>query len=373
MPHGPSRHSGRWNGRANVRVNESMNDVEFLALLVHHKRLNREQAEGLVAELRGGAELDALLEETLGWQAADVERLRRTRCGEIPEIPGYQILEQVGVGGTARVFRVRDKRTQKVLVLKVLKDEVVRHEPTRKAFIAEARLLEKLDHPGLVRCFGVARSGNTFFSRLEFVDGKTVLEMLEESEQHAFTEEEAMRVTMETAEALCYLEENGVVHRDVKPGNIMIGRDGRVVLIDLGFAALEEERAEDESAVGTVAYLSPEQARGGAAADCRSDIYSLGISLFHLVVGRLPFDSSDDREVLRMQVMDSLSSPELKGRNISPHLHYFIEKMVAKEADHRYQCWSELIGDIRAQIKGREDLDFTRGAQARGAKRFRRG
>jgi serine/threonine-protein kinase len=114
-----------------------------------------------------------------------------------------------------------------------------------------------------------------------------------------------------------------------------------------------------------VAYLSPEQARGGASADIRSDIYSLGISLFHIVVGRLPFQGSDDRETLRKQVMESLCSPELKGRGISAHVHYFIEKMVAKEAEARYQSWEELIEDVRGQLAGREDLDFERGARGR--------
>ncbi|MEW6071606.1 MAG: serine/threonine-protein kinase [Planctomycetota bacterium] len=335
-----------------------MHDVEFLALLVHRGHLDRGAAEPLIARLQAGASLDELLGAELGWDRAKVERLRRTRAGEIPEIPGFDVLEKTGTGGTSDVFRAREKKAQRVLALKVLKGESTLHEPTRKAFIAEARLLERLSHPNLVRCYGIARSGNTFFSKLEYVEGKTVLELLDGGRE--FSESEALRITLETAEVLQYLGEHNVIHRDVKPGNIMLDEKDRVVLIDLGFAAAEGEAAAGptDSAVGTVAYLSPEQARGGAAADCRSDIYSLGISLFHLVVGRLPFESSNDREVLRMQIMDSLSSPELKGRGISPHLHYFIEKMVAKEATHRYQGFGELIDDIRTQLAGREGLNF---------------
>jgi serine/threonine-protein kinase len=152
----------------------------------------------------------------------------------------------------------------------------------------------------------------------------------------------------------------------VKPGNIMLAGDGRLKLIDLGFAGRPDQAANPEdSAVGTVQYLSPEQARGGAIADMRSDIYSLGVTLFHLVVGRLPFQSSDDQEVLRMQVMQSLSSPELKSRGLSHHLHYFIEKMMAKDLEARYQSWSELIDDVRGQIEGRDSLDFERNARER--------
>jgi serine/threonine-protein kinase len=340
-----------------------MNDVDFLALLVHRGHLPRERAEELLSSLKRGTPLDELLVRDVGWTDAQVQRMRRTRAGEVPEIPGYEIQAKLGTGGTAEVFRAREKATQRVLALKILKAEAARQEATRKSFIAEARLLERLRHPGLVGCHGVARSGNLFFSRLELIEGSTVLELL--NGQRRFTEEEALRIALAVAEALRFLGENGVVHRDVKPGNIMLGKDGRVVLIDLGFAAPEDSKSESDSAVGTVAYLSPEQARGGATADTRSDIYSLGISLFHIVVGRLPFEGTDDRDVLRKQVMERLSSSELKSRGISPHLQYFIEKMVAKEASHRYQNWTELIEDIRSQLAGRDDLDFERGVRKR--------
>jgi serine/threonine-protein kinase len=342
---------------------EAMRDVEFLALLVHHGHLSRDQAQELLPRLQTGAALDALLERSLGWPSAQIARLRRTRAGEMPEIPGFETLAKIGTGGTADVFRVLEKATGRVLALKVLKPPAARHEPTRKSFIAEARLLERLQHPGLVRCFGVARSGSLLFSRLEFIEGSTVLELLDA--QRRFGEEEALRIVLAVSEVLRYLGEHGVVHRDVKPGNIMLGKEGRGVLIDLGFAAAPHEPGAEDSSVGTVAYLSPEQACGGAPADTRSDIYSLGISLFQIVVGRLPFQGSDDREVLRKQVMESLSSPELKGLGISPHLQYFIEKMVAKDKSERYQSWSELIGDVRAQLAGREDLDFERDLRLR--------
>lgn len=345
-----------------------MRDIEFLALLVHRGLVPRERGQELSAGLRSGAALDELLAREFGWSEAQVQKLRRTRAGEVPELPGYEILAKIGSGGTADVFKARELATQRVLALKVLKPEATRHEPTRRSFIAEARLLERLDHPSLVRGFGVARSGNVFFSRLEYLDGSTVLELLDARKRIA--EEQALRIVLAAAEALRYLGQSGVVHRDVKPGNLMLAKDGRVVLIDLGFAATGDARASEESAVGTVAYLSPEQASGGAAADIRSDIYSLGVSLFHIVVGRLPFQGSDDREVLRKQVMESLSSPELKGRGISPHVHYFIEKMVAKEAAARYQSWEELIADVRGQLAGRDDLDFERDPRAgRGPRR----
>jgi len=342
--------------------------MEFLAILVHRGIILKDVAESVFPQLKEGGDLDALLEHHAGLAPEVISRLRRTRGGEIPEIPGYAILGKAGQGGTADVFRAREKKTARVLALKVLNRDSVRHAPTRKAFVAEARLLERLRHPGLVKGYGVAKSGTTYFSRLEYIEGRTLLELLEDGQE--FDEKAALRVVLEMAEVLQYLATEEVVHRDVKPGNIMLGSDGRMKLIDLGFAATgEAEASPEDSTVGTVAYLSPEQARGGAA-DVRSDIYSLGVTLFHLVVGRLPFESSDDREVLRMQVMEALSSPELKSRGLSHHMHYFIEKMMAKDVEARYQSWEELIEDIRAQVEGREALDFE--AEVRARKGLRR-
>ena len=350
-----------------------MNDVEFLALLVHRGHLSRAEAQHLVPRLQAGAGLDDLLIDDLGWSAERVDEMRRTRAGEIPELPGFEVLGKIGTGGTAEVFKAADRRQGQrgqSVALKVLQPASTAHAPTRKAFIAEARLLQKLSHPNLIGCFGVARSGNTFFTMLEFIEGKTALELLDE--RGAFTEEEALGVILGAAEALRYLAAEGVVHRDVKPGNVMITKDKQVKLIDLGFAVSVQGETgagasakEHETTVGTAAYLSPEQARGAAMADSRSDVYSLGVSLFHLVVGRLPFEGSDDGEILRKQVMDSLSSAELKGRGISPHMHYFIEKMVAKDVEDRYQGFDELIADIEQQLRGREEMDFGAGAQRR--------
>ncbi|MCC6408262.1 MAG: serine/threonine protein kinase [Planctomycetes bacterium] len=336
-------------------------DVEFLALLVHRRKLSKDLAEAVFTELQRGGELDPLLEGALGCSASEVAKLRRTRAGEIPEIPGYEVIQKIGSGGTADVFRVHEKKSGRVIALKVLRDDQAENAATKKAFIEEAKLLEKLRHAGLVEGYGAARYGELYFSRLEYIDGRTLLEMLDDDVR--FDETQALRIVLTVAEVLAWLGAHAVVHRDIKPGNIMLASDGRVKLIDLGFAACEGAKARNDKAVGTVQYLSPEQCRGGAAADTRSDIYSLGVTLFHLVVGRLPFDSSDDREVLRMQVMQSLSSPELKSRGLSHHLHYFIEKMMAKEVELRYQTWQELIDDVQSQLAGRESLDFERDAR----------
>jgi serine/threonine-protein kinase len=343
-------------------------DLEFLAILVHRGHVLREVAESLFPLLKAGGNLDELLAERTGLAPELIAKWRRTRGGEIPELPGYEILGKAGTGGTADVFRAREKKTNRVLALKVLNLDSTRNPRTRAAFVGEARLLEKLRHPGLVEGYGVFKSGNTYFSKMEYVEGHTLLELLDDG--HAFDEKAALRVVLGVAEVLSFLASQAVIHRDIKPGNIMLASSGALKLIDLGFAGRADEKPSDEeTTVGTVQYLSPEQARGGAAADERSDIYSLGVTLFHLVVGRLPFAGSDDREVLRMQVMESLKSPELKSRGLSHHLHYFIEKMMAKDVEARYQSWDELMGDVKRQIEGRESLDFEKQVRQRASKR----
>jgi len=284
--------------------------------------------------------------------------------------------ERLGRGGTADVWRARDEALGADIALKVLLPACARDPRAVDAFVREAKLLRRIDHPGVVRCHGVAKLGTTYFTRLELVDGPSLQAELDRG--RVFDEAEALRLTLDVARALGHLEGLGLVHRDVKPGNVLLAPDGRAVLIDLGFAAFAGEGRADgsgDTATGTVAYLSPEQARGGAVADIRSDVYSLGVSLFQLVVGRLPFEAADDREVLAMQVLRSLDSPELKRRGVSPHLHYLVQRMMSKDPADRYPSWPALVADVEALLAGRQGLDWRSGGDddaARGRRARRR-
>jgi serine/threonine-protein kinase len=253
------------------------------------------------------------------------------------------------------VFKAIDRTDQGVVALKVLLPEVAQNPTGLQRFVDEARLLIELRHPGLVEGNRVAKEKGVYFCVMELIEGETALEPLLRSE--AFSEARALDIVRQVASALDYMHGEGLVHKDVKPGNIMLhAKSDRAVLIDLGFAARShaEPDQDSERTVGTVEYIAPEQAQGRGDLDSRADIYSLGATLYHLVVGELPFLGSDDEEILRKQLLESLSSEKILRRKLSPHLHYFIEKMMAKEREIRYQTPAELLADMAAQLEGRE-------------------
>ncbi len=340
---------------------DAAQDARFLAALVQRGHLPIEMARALDPEMRAGGGLDDLLMRKAGWSKDAVARARRTEAGVHPEIPGFDVLERIGTGGTSDVFAARDKKSGEHLALKVLFPTAARNPATLKSFVNEARRLAELDHPSIVKGRGLAKFAGfapgsfVYFGVLELVDGSTLLERLDAGDR--FEEDELLGVVGQVADALDYLHAQGVVHRDVKPGNLMLTSDGHLKLIDLGFAAGAGERSAEGSASGTSAYLDPQRAQGGAAADLRGDVYSLGVTLFHLRLGRLPFEATDDHELLRQHVMASLSSPEMKSRGVSPHLHYLIEKMMSKDPSLRFQSWAELRREVE---ETRETLEKMR-------------
>jgi serine/threonine-protein kinase len=294
----------------------------------------------------------------------DKDRLQlyfRTDGDEVPTLPGYEYLRKLGEGGTARVYKVRKLAEGQDEALKILHAEQAAQPAAVKSFLGEAALLKRLEHENVVKGHRAGRFGEHLLFFMECVEGRTLQEMI--AQGGAFDEDGALFVILQVARALEYLRGEGLVHRDIKPANILVGPDNLVKVIDLGFAASGGAAeggagggAGGATTSGTAAFLSPEQAQGLTDLDVRSDIYSLGGTLYQMVLGELPF-SGDDAELVQKAVLEGLSAAATKGGRISAHMHYFIEKMMAKDRDIRYQSPQELMADIENQIAGKKTLE----------------
>ncbi|MFN0205925.1 MAG: serine/threonine protein kinase [Planctomycetota bacterium] len=345
--------------------NPSRADMEFLAVLVHRGFLTKETAATVMrANSAGSGSVDECLVAFGHFTEDQIRKLRKSGGEERPEVPGHDVYERIGAGATANVYRAKEKQSGREVALKILLSNLALDSNARERFLAEGKLLMDLQHPSIVKGYRVAhfipRDGGdpVFLLSMEIVKGKTLLENL--GEKRVFDEDSALRIIIDVAKGLEYLKTKGIVHRDIKPGNLMIGESGEVKMIDLGFAQEKtdaSDKAASDTTVGTVHYLSPEQARGDAL-DVRSDIYALGVTLFHLTIGDLPFQGDAPSEVVRKHVLEELSSPALKGRRTSSQLHYFITKMMAKEREIRYSDPEQLIKDIERTTAGKKSLEY---------------
>jgi len=276
--------------------------------------------------------------------------------GKKDPIPGFTIKEKIGQGGMAVIYRARNKEGQEVAI-KILRPTHAQNPAFIQAFFNEAKFMISLEHPNLIKGYRVGKAGNLVLMIMEYVPSRSVQEILDK--EGPFKEAVALHVVTQLAETLDYLKTQGITHQDVKPENTLMTADGSIKLCDLGFAkTVSESGGQQDTTSGTVQYMSPEQAKGRTDVDIRSDIYSLGATLYHLIVGNVPFSGKTEMDIMSKQVLDGLNSNEVKNRHISSHMHYFIEKMMAKEREIRYQTPREFIEDVRSQLSAIKTLVF---------------
>ncbi|MBI4878219.1 MAG: serine/threonine protein kinase [Planctomycetes bacterium] len=341
----------------------SQDEVKFLAILVQKGHVQKPAAEKVLQASTGGGSLAELLVRLGLLERERVDFLRRTGGEDVPAIPGYEYVAYAGFGGTALVFEGREKSSGRAVALKIMHRELQQDALQRRRFVHEAKLLMQLEQRSIVKGYRVghvrARDGQErLVFIMEWVPAKTLLQLLREGKQ--FQEDLALYIILQTAEALQYLHGKGILHRDVKPDNILLTAENAAKLIDLGFATMQSEAGAgaDDTTVGTAAYMSPEQAKGTADLDARADIYSLGATLYQIVVGELPFAGEGTQEQLAARILAALSSAELQSRRISPHMNYFIRKMMEQDRDFRYGDMAELVKDIGEQVRGKKTLSF---------------
>jgi len=271
------------------------------------------------------------------------------------EIPGYKILEKIGHGGMGTVYKARQLSMDRVVALKVLSEKYSANREFVDRFIREARAAGRLNHPNVIHVHDVSKVNQLHFFSMEFVDGFSLKELLRI--QGKLEPGKILDIALQTAKALEFAHENGIVHRDIKPDNIMITKDGVVKLADLGIAkSFDEETANDAThqqrrVLGTPHYMAPEQALGKEI-DHRVDIYALGATMYHTLTGHTPFTGSTAHEVIRAHIQESLPPIQEFSPQVPDALCFIVERMMAKMPEKRYPNMTRLIEDLERCQKG---------------------
>ena len=266
----------------------------------------------------------------------------------------YEILEKIGVGGMAEVFKGKDHKLNRYVAVKVLKEEFRENDAFVKKFKEEAQAAARLAHPNIVNVYDVGDENGIYYIVMELVEGITLKNYIER--KGSLTIKEATSIAIQVCAGLEVAHNNHIVHRDIKPQNIIISREGKVKVTDFGIAKATTSQTTTANAMGSVHYASPEQARGGYV-DHRSDIYSLGIVLYEMVTGRVPFDGETAVTVALKHLQEVMVPPSVYCKNIPYSLEQIIKKCTEKSPDRRYQDIGDLLADLKQSLMD-PDGDF---------------
>lgn len=261
----------------------------------------------------------------------------------------YQIVEKLGSGGMAVAYKARDMRLGRFVTVKVLKDEYAENSEFLTKFSSEASAAASLSHHNIVRVYDVGEDRGINYIVMEYVHGQSLKRTIEE--KAPFDTLTTLSVALQIASALSHAHKHHVVHRDIKPQNILVAVDGTIKVTDFGIAraATTNTYAADVNAMGSVHYFSPEQARGGYVNE-KSDIYSLGITMYEMVTGRVPFDASSSIAIALKHLNEELPDIKQYNPNITRGLEGIIRKATQKKADERYDNIDILISDLKLAI-----------------------
>lgn len=269
-------------------------------------------------------------------------------------IPGFQVIQKVGAGAMATVYRARQLSLDRIVAIKILPRRLSENKEFVDRFYREGRAAARLNHPNIVQAFDVGERDGYHYFVMEYVDGHTVYDEL--VKKQVYPEKDALTVILQMAHALEHANKRGFVHRDVKPKNIMLDSHGVSKLADMGLAReasdVKAAMAEAGRAYGTPYYIAPEQIRGELDIDFRADMYSLGATLYHMVTGRVPYDGPTPSAVMHKHLKEPLTPPDHINQKLSTGLGEVIEVMMAKDRNGRYSSFADLIKDLEAVARG---------------------
>lgn len=256
----------------------------------------------------------------------------------------YEILEKIGSGGMADVYKAKDHKLNRLVAVKVLKQEFSTDATFVKKFRVEAQSAAGLSHPNIVNVYDVGEVEGIHFIVMELVQGITLKKYIEMKGKLDI--KEALNISVQIASGLQAAHDNRIIHRDIKPQNIIMSRDGKIKVTDFGIAKVADSTTVTTNAAGSVHYISPEQARGGYS-DAKSDIYSLGITMYEMVTGRVPFDGETNVAVALLHIQGEMVPPRKLEPSIPRSFEKIILKCTQKKPDRRYASARDLIADLR--------------------------
>ncbi len=257
----------------------------------------------------------------------------------------YELLELIGVGGMADIYKARDITEDRVVAVKILKTEFAASEDFMRRFRNESKAIALLSHPNIVKIYDVGFTEKLQFIVMEYIDGINLSEYI--SKQGVLKWKDVVHFTMQILKALQHAHDRGIVHRDIKPQNVMLLADGTIKVMDFGIARFnrETDKTMSEKAIGSVHYISPEQARGDVT-DERSDIYSIGIMMYEMLTGKKPFDGDSPVAIALMHMQSNAKKMSDINNSIPEGLEEITEKAMQKEPSKRYQTAGEIMKDI---------------------------
>lgn len=270
-------------------------------------------------------------------------------------VAGYKVLAKIGEGRTSAIYKATQVAVDRTVALKVLLPEAAANEVFVKRFMREAKAGAKLSHPNVVQTYDAGECEGLYYIVMEYVEGKTVSKLLEERGQ-PLDLKMALSVAIQVARALDYAHRHSMVHRDVKPGNIIVNPDGLAKLLDLGFAKSREEAGRSGitqvgRVVGTLDYMPPEQTLDSRGVDHRADIYALGATLYRVLTGRMPFGGTTLKEKMKNIREQTPESPKKLNKAVPDSVCRIIEKAMHRNRDERYQNVEALLLDLELARK----------------------
>jgi len=276
------------------------------------------------------------------------------------QIPGYELMGLLGKGAMAKVFKARQVSLDRIVAVKILPKKMSENVEFIERFYKEGKAAARLSHNNIVQAIDVGSTpDNLHYFVMEYVEGKTLYDIMQPppvGDGRNFSETEALDIMIQIADALDHAHERNLIHRDVKPKNILLTPGGVAKLTDLGLARAtdDKEAAESEAgkAYGTPYYISPEQIRGDVDIDFRADIYSLGATMYHLVTGRPPFDGETPSAVMHKHLKQALIPPDHINTGLSAGIGEIIEVAMAKNRDDRYHSTGDMLEDLKLVRSG---------------------